>query len=220
MMRTIGWKLATSCSPTGGAPFKSRPEGKPCPQSFDQHVAKGRQFLDTSTSNALFFLKVKQLTAIRLVAVSTGFASMGFWQRLVATILLLTFIPASLAAAMPIVYCFGADGHRGIELVQSTPHHAIEHDHVDAGHGELGAAFSQSDDCVDYKVVSLNGVPPRGFDLKLAVEKMPAPLVATIPTCRAPGRHVSRADARHRQSPGNKPPIDHLASHRTTVLLI
>lgn len=216
-MRTIRWKLATFSAPSGAA-FESRPEDEPSPQSFGQHVAMGKQFLETCTLNAFFFLKVKQLTAIRLVAVSTGFASMGFWQRLVATILLLTFIPASLAAAMPIVYCFGADGHRGIELVQSTPHHGIEHDHVDAGHGELGAALSQSDDCVDYKVVSISGVPPRALDLKLAVETMPAPLVATIPTCRAPGHHVS--DARHRQSPGNVPSIDHLASHRTTVLLI
>lgn len=144
---------------------------------------------------------------------------MGFWQRIVATILLLAFIPASLAAAMPVVYCLGADGHRAVEFVQAAPHHVNRHIHASTNHTQSDSVLVGSEGCVDYKLVTLNGVPQRSSDLKHAVVKLPSALDVSAQTFRTP-RHSDREAARKRRCDGAMRSIDHLASHRTTVLLI
>lgn len=144
---------------------------------------------------------------------------MGFWQRLVATILLLAFIPASLAAAMPLVYCLGADGHRAVEFVQSTPHHGDRHIHVSTNHAQSESMLVGSEGCIDYKLVTLNGVPQRSLDLKHVVVKLPSALDVAAQTVRTP-RHSEREIRRKQRCDGDFRSIDHLAPHRTTVLLI
>lgn len=144
---------------------------------------------------------------------------MGFWQRLVATVLLLAFIPASVAAALPIVYCLGDDGHRAVEFVQHAPHHGAEHTGAAVDHPEHGAVLEASDRCVDYKLVTLNGVPQRSPDLKHVVTKLP-PAPAAIATLRAPAIDGGNASSRYRPRQKYEGWVDRLASHRTTVLLI
>jgi hypothetical protein len=40
---------------------------------------------------------------------------MRLWHRIIALLLALQFAPSGLLAAMPLVWCIGADGHAGIE---------------------------------------------------------------------------------------------------------
>jgi hypothetical protein len=143
---------------------------------------------------------------------------MRFWQRLVAATLLITFVPASVAAALPLVYCFGADGHRSVEFVQSTPHH------VAAGvqpsdHSEHGAAIEEAaGGCIDYKVTSLAGFAPCGIDLKSVLSKAP-PLTPVIFADRSSWR--VRHQAHHPRTCRSAACVaDPLALRRTVVLLI
>lgn len=45
------------------------------------------------------------------------------WRRIIAFLLILVFVPASLLAAGTLKLCFGADGHRAVETVM------MPHDH-------------------------------------------------------------------------------------------
>lgn len=156
---------------------------------------------------------------ISVSEVLAGFVPMGFWRRLVATILLLVFIPASIAAGLPLVYCLGADGHRAIELVQNAPHHGARHVRTAVDHSDHGAALEGSDDCVDYKLVTLNGLPQRSSDLKHAVTRLP-PAPASIATYREPAIDDGYTSMHLRPSWGYERSVDRLVSHRTTVLRI
>ena len=139
------------------------------------------------------------------------------FRRIIAVLLLMAFVPASMAAALPLVYCFGADGHRGIELVQSAPHH------VDAAvqpsdHPEHGAAIEEAaEGCTDYKVTSLAGFAPCGFDLKSVLSKAP-PIPPAIFANRSSWRRPPKALPRMCQFAACL--ADRLALRRTVVLLI
>lgn len=144
---------------------------------------------------------------------------MRFWQRLAVTVLLTIFVPASIAAGVPLVYCLGADGHRAIEFVQNAPHHGAEHVRTAVDHSDHGAVLGGSDHCVDYKLVTLNAVPQRSSDLKHAVTRLtPAP--AAIAICKKPAIDGGDPSARCRPRREYERLVDRLASHRTTVLRI
>lgn len=75
-------------------------------------------------------------------------------RRLIATCLLLCFVPASLASALPLVYCLGSDGHRAIELLESAPHHCIdERRHAVARVSDRCAAGRTTRNCIDLRLV-------------------------------------------------------------------
>lgn len=162
-----------------------------------------------------FYLNMSALMRIRLNW-SLGLTPMRFWQRFVAAILLIAFVPASIAAALPLVYCFGADGHRGIELVQSTPHH-VDSDVQPSDHSEHGAAVEAAEGCIDYKVTSLAGFAPRGIDLKSVLSKSP-PIAPAIFADRSSWRAPPQASPRTCHSAASV--AEPLALRRTVVLLI
>jgi hypothetical protein len=156
---------------------------------------------------------------ISLVQVSAGLIHMRSWQRLVAAFLLLAFVPASVAAALPLVFCLGADGHRAIELVQSTPHHAVQDSRAEADGLHGSATVDLAGGCVDFKIISSATVSQRSVDFKPTLSKTPltgaklfSPAVQSrsLPIGRGRGPHVPFASRA-----GN-----HLAVHRTVVLLI
>lgn len=75
-------------------------------------------------------------------------------RRLIATCLLLCFVPASLASALPLVYCLGSDGHRAIELLESASHHCIdERRHSVARVSDRCAADRTTRNCIDLRLV-------------------------------------------------------------------
>ncbi len=75
-------------------------------------------------------------------------------RRLITACLLFCFVPASLASALPLVFCLGSDGHRAIELLESAPHHCIdERRHSVARVSDQFAASGTIRDCIDLRLV-------------------------------------------------------------------
>lgn len=137
---------------------------------------------------------------------------MRLWQRLVAILLVVAFVPATLAAAIPLVYCPGADGYPGIEVAQPL-HQAREH-HAAGTHE---AATATPNGCIDVDVLSFASVPQRGADAKSASCKpSPQPLALLVHERFAPSSIVRAVLVIRGQSRA----IDRLAAHRTIVLQI
>jgi hypothetical protein len=142
---------------------------------------------------------------------------MRLWRQLIAAILVIAFVPATLLAALPLVYCLGADGHRAVELLNAAPHHSVEHTAphtVQSGHG---GAVDAPEGCVDIELLALASTMQRSSDSKSALHSA-APQVAACAvidfswTMAGPPPVPSW----HRQ----RVAIDYLASHRTVVLLM
>ena len=142
---------------------------------------------------------------------------MRLWQRLVATLLLIVFVPASLVAALPLVYCHGADGHRAIEFVESAPHHEGGRGYVATNDAHLGMSVGKRGSCVDFEVVPLTGVSQRGADGKATPYKW-SPSSTAIFADNVCWSNFS--DLNIPRWPPGAIVIDRLASHRTVVLLI
>ncbi len=137
---------------------------------------------------------------------------MRLWQRLVAILLVVAFVPATLAAAIPLVYCPGADGYPGIEVAQPL-HQARAH----ADPGGAHAATATPSGCIDVDVLSFASVPQRGADAKTASCKpSPQPLALRVHEGFAPSSVVRAVLV----IPGPPRAIDRLAAHRTIVLQI
>ena len=163
-----------------------------------------------------FYLKVSRMIVIRLDK-ALGLKRMRLWQRLVATLLLIVFVPASLAAALPLVYCYGADGHRAIEFVESAPHHDARRAHAATKDAHLGMSVGMRGGCVDVEVVPLTSVSQRGPDGK-AVPCKWSPSSTAIFADSVCWSNLSNLNLP--RWPRTAIVIDRLASHRTVVLLI
>lgn len=50
---------------------------------------------------------------------------MGLLRRVVAILMMVVFLPASVLAGTPLRLCVGEDGHRAIEFVLTADHHAV-----------------------------------------------------------------------------------------------
>ena len=134
-----------------------------------------------------------------------------------AALLLMAFVPASVAAAIPLVLCHGADGHRAIELVQGSPHHFGGRTRLEtAKSAESPFVSGTSADCVDYRLLSLAQASQRTADIKPAVSN-PLPTPAFTRTASMFVRAFRKAPYRSRPP---SPAIDRLASRRTIVLLM
>ena len=79
------------------------------------------------------------------------------WPRTIATLLLLVFVPANIAYALPLVYCLGTDGRRAIEFAQGVGSHGDEQGPVRATdlsvEGHDASAENSDDRCVDAKLL-------------------------------------------------------------------
>jgi hypothetical protein len=78
---------------------------------------------------------------------------MHVWRRLIALFLLLAFTPGSLLAAMPLVWCVGDDGHRGVEYRVTFGAKHIEHQALGSqADGALQNA-AEDDGCRDWQLI-------------------------------------------------------------------
>ncbi len=142
---------------------------------------------------------------------------MRLWRQLIAAILVIAFVPATLLAALPLVYCLGTDGHRAVELLNAAPHHSVEHTAPHTAQSSHGGAVDAPESCVDIELVSLASTMQRSPDSKYALCKTPSQAAggAVIDlswTMAAP----LPVPSWHRQ----RVTIDYMASHRTVVLLM
>lgn len=142
-----------------------------------------------------------------------GNRQMRVLQRTIAIILMLALLPSSIAAALPLVYCIGADGHRAIE-----PYHA-SHNH--------GVAQTSSEDslehsgCIDVELATIARLvrtDSKSARVAIAVNADP-PAHAWHETVRSGflPRHRPRSELTALRL---ATPVDPLTAHRTVVLLI
>ena len=136
------------------------------------------------------------------------------WRNIVALLLALVFAPSSVLAAMPVVWCVGADGPRAVEF--SLGAGAGHADHRALGeHRSAADEAGAQDACLDRQLLDDSKVSAPGldgivsFDLRAVVVLPSVPLEGSE---RPPRRFLleprqSLADAQ-------------LTAHRSVVLLI
>lgn len=141
---------------------------------------------------------------------------MSVVQRIVAVIMLLAFLPTSIAAALPLVYCIGADGHRAVE------YHLICAEHNHAAPSATTEAADQHSRCIDLKLTP-DAQPARG-DVKIGVfsgnSSAEPPIKALLVTGAYAGAGPPRTRLRYFARRACSVSIDYLAAHRTVVLTI
>jgi hypothetical protein len=77
---------------------------------------------------------------------------MPCWHRLIVVLLLATFTPGSVLAAMPLVWCMGQDGHRAAEYKASRSH--VAHLAVGSKHDDvIQANEGKIDGCHDRQLI-------------------------------------------------------------------
>lgn len=99
---------------------------------------------------------------------------MLLWRKVLAAILLMVFLPATVLAAMPVQLCLGADGHRAIESAIGGNHHdtaANDDINIDAT-----KVFVQVPDCVDLSILTIATTSARSAgeqSKSSSLDKMP-----------------------------------------------
>ena len=145
------------------------------------------------------------------------------WQRKIATLLLLVFLPANVAYALPLVYCLGTDGHRAIELAQGVGSHCVERGQLHAPdlsvEGHDASAENSGDHCVDAKLVTPGQNVQRTADGKAVA----IPLTGTPPSFLSVSPEtLAHEPPQHRDcfaSHGRRLANDQLAALKTVFLL-
>jgi hypothetical protein len=145
------------------------------------------------------------------------------WQRKIATLLLLVFVPANIAYALPLVYCLGTDGHRAIELAQGVGSHCVERGQLHATdlsvEGHDASAENSGDHCVDAKLVTPGQHVQRTADGKAGA----VPLAGTPPNLLSVSPEtLAHEPSQHRNcsaSNGRCLANDQLAALKTVFLL-
>lgn len=92
---------------------------------------------------------------------------MQSWRKFLALIVVMVFAPVTVAAAMPLHLCFGADGHRAIEGVFNTEHTKAENAGI---HIEKAGAFhiNAPSDCIDFPLMKIGAQANARADAKKA----------------------------------------------------
>jgi len=136
-------------------------------------------------------------------------------QRIVATIILLAFLPTSIAAALPLVYCIGADGHRAVEYIGCDDH----------AHGAPGATAQKTSvehqKCIDLKYAPVAQLVQRDAkgDLALADDFPPLSKVV-LASADLPLADEGPSQPKVAALGAQRGAIDYLTAHKTIVLLI
>jgi hypothetical protein len=74
------------------------------------------------------------------------------WRRLIVVLLLATFTPGSVLAAMPLVWCIGQDGHRAVEYKPARSH--VGHVVLGSKHNDVAQANEdKGDGCRDSQLI-------------------------------------------------------------------
>jgi hypothetical protein len=139
---------------------------------------------------------------------------MPCWRRLIVILLLATFAPGSVLAAMPVVWCVGQDGHRAVEFKPSRSHKA----HVVLGskQDDVAKATEDKDDgCHDSQLIdkAKTAKAPAGgllpFGLRSVIELRRSPVFAAASKLSPPA------------CTGKRPvPDPERAARRSVILLI
>jgi hypothetical protein len=69
---------------------------------------------------------------------------MPLWRRFIAVLLLVTFVPGSTLAAMPLVWCVADGGHRAIEHAQVAGTKHVNHSAL-GGHTDAPVQMASAD---------------------------------------------------------------------------
>lgn len=162
---------------------------------------------------ATFALLPKARAPMRKWWVQARLIPMGALQRIVAVIILLAFLPTSIAAALPLVYCIGADGHRAVEYLNGS-----EHDHSHPRSTNTEAAGHQSP-CVDLELAPVANVVRSDVKVSSFVSAGAAPPIAALISSIGITNDPLWTRLRYLGSRAGMP-VDYLAAHRTTVLII
>jgi len=145
-------------------------------------------------------------------------------RRLVALLLILFFVPASMLAAMPLSFCLGSDGHQAIEYVVQNDHGRAEVglDPLITSGAEMLAdvvGAVEHPECVDVALLSDARTDKRVSEID------EARLANVVPPCLLPRKFDAQAFAHTEPNPfalasterGVSP---QLVTLRTTVLRI
>ena len=93
---------------------------------------------------------------------------MNLWQRAIAILVLMVFLPASVLAGTPLRLCVGDNGHRAIEFVLTSDHHQVEEHHEDCsnpGQSEIGSLS----ECTDSPLLTVAQKPAPAAQLKVVI---------------------------------------------------
>ncbi len=145
------------------------------------------------------------------------------WQRKIATLLLLVFLPANTASALPLVYCLGTDGHRAIAFAQGVASHCGERGPLRTTdvsvRGHDFTAGNLDDRCVDAKLLPPGQNVQRTADGKTVA----VPLAGTPPNLLSVSPEtLAHEPSQHRNcsaSNGRCLANDQLAALKTVFLL-
>ena len=146
---------------------------------------------------------------------------MSLWQRAIAIVTLVVFLPASVLAGTPLRYCVGDDGHRAIEFVLTSNHHAAaQHGHAVDCNDPAEHHAAPSSGCSDTPLLSVaqKPGPTAQFEQVFILDDLLPTLtvlsaIAAVPVLA----DAPMADPRPLHSERREPQLDAL---RTVVLLI
>lgn len=140
---------------------------------------------------------------------------MPWWRRLIVVLLIATFTPGSVLAAMPLVWCMGQDGHRAVEYKASRSH--AVHTAVGSKHDVVDPANEgKGDGCHDRQLVdkAKTAKAPAGGLLPFGLRNV-------IELRMSPGRLAAASKLSPPACTGKCPPPDpERAARRSVVLLI
>lgn len=145
---------------------------------------------------------------------------MSLWQRAIAIVTLMVFLPASVLAGTPLRYCVGDDGHRAIEFVLSVDHHASAQDgHAADCNDAAEHHAAPSSGCSDTPLLSVAQTPASAeFEQVFTLDDLLPTLAVLAAIAAVPVlADAPLADPRRLHSERREPQLDAL---RTVVLLI
>lgn len=139
------------------------------------------------------------------------------WRNIVALLLILVFPPSSVLAAMPVVWCIGADGHRAVEISIGVGAKHVDHRALGGDRTTLEDADTQpvDDSCQDRQLLDKSKVCAAGDDGIVAFDLRAYVVLPSVPLERADG-----ATQNHYPEAATAPPDALHVARRTVVLLI
>ena len=147
-------------------------------------------------------------------------AYMFAWRRFIAALMIMVFAPAAALSATPLKLCIGSDGHRALEAVFTSHHHADPIRVVQQAAAQISQRSINAADCRD---VPLIDVQQRAANFSNVVDQpdISKNFVANLLSFPQAFAFVEFCDSRKtaRLAGRIEFPNPHLASLATVVLL-
>lgn len=139
------------------------------------------------------------------------------WRNIVALLLTLVFAPSSVLAAMPVVWCIGADGHQAVEASVGPSASHVDHralgDHRTAGHDDTRSL--EHGPCQDRQLLDKSKICVPANDGVIAFGLRDFVVLPSLPLDPIHG-----AAPRYGLEAASAPPDALLVARRSVVLLI